>query len=338
MKKINHAALQKGDIILTTSGEMVSKVVRIGTLSDISHAMIYVANGSVIDSTMDGVHARNIQKILYDDRWPVYVLRLKTPISGDKIDRIIKYVRSEAATSYSVLGAATSALSPFWKGGRKQFCSRLIARAYASVGVKLNGNPEFCTPKKLKKSPKLVVVKNPTVHVSKEEQEILEQVGDGSRKMREITNELMERIRKLIPGAQSLNDIDDALVANMALDEQVAAFFQDSGYLDFWIIERTKHSWRYQIELMAQMHSLVQKNIPGDDCLEKYCEQTLKDDADGDYKHWMDEMDKYVAYANQFPSKTFDLLRGTYWNLIQSHAMRVSTAKTYLQWRSHFDK
>ena len=332
MKRINQAILQKGDIVLTTSGAKESKAVRVGTFSDISHAMIYVANGSVMDSTLDGVHARNIQKILFNDEWPVYVLRLKAPISVGKIDQIICYVRSQTATSYSMIGAVVSVLRPFWKGGRQQFCSRLIARAYASVGVELNGNPEFCTPARLKKSPKLVALENPTVAVSKEEAEILEQVGDGTQQMREITNELIGRVRKLIPSVQSLNDIDEALIANADWDAQVAVIFQESGYLDFWKVEPEKRPWRYRIELMSQMHSLIQKNLPGEECLEEYCKQTVKDDAAGDFKHWMDEMDKYMTYHNQFSLKTFGLLRATYWNLIQCHAMRISTAQTYLRW------
>lgn len=338
MKRINLAILQKGDIILTTSGAKESRVVRIGTNSDISHAMIYVANGSVMDSTMAGVHARNIQKIWYDDAWPVYVLRLKTAISAESIDQVINYVRSETATSYTLLGAASSVFRPFWKGGRKQFCSRLVARAYASIGIELNGNPEFCTPRRLRDSPMLLAVEHPTVELSETELKVLEQVGDGTKKMIEVTNVLVKRARNISSNIQSLNDIDRALIHDMALDEPLAAIYQESGYLDFWRVEMTKRPWRYQMELMAQMHNLIQENFPGDECLKEYCEQTLKDDAAGDFDHWMREMDKYISYSEQFPSKTFGLLRATYWNLIQSHMMRVTTAKTYLQWRLLLNK
>jgi hypothetical protein len=334
MKRINQPILQKGDIILTTSGAPESKAVRLGTNSDISHAMIYVANGSVMDSTMAGVHARNIQKTWYEDEWPVYVLRLKTPISPRSVDQVINYVRSQTATSYTLVAAVVSVFHPFWKSGRKQFCSRLVARAYASVGIELNGNPEFCTPRRLRDSLLLQSVDNPTVDLSETELEVLEQVGDGTKKMRGVINEVVEGARKIAPSIQSLNDIDQALIENMALDEQFAAIYQKSGYLDFWQVEMTKRPWRYRMELMAQMHSLIQKALPDDECLKEYCEQTVKDDAAGDFDHWMGEMDKYVSYSEKFPAKTFGLLRATYWNLIQSHMMRVTTANTYLRWRS----
>ena len=61
MKKIDFSKLQPGDILLTTSHSMESWSVRFGTKSDISHAMLYVASSSVVDSTSDGVHARNLQ-------------------------------------------------------------------------------------------------------------------------------------------------------------------------------------------------------------------------------------------------------------------------------------
>lgn len=54
MKRIDFSKLRKGDILLTTSNKPRSKVIRTATRSDISHAMLHVANGSVMDSTGDG--------------------------------------------------------------------------------------------------------------------------------------------------------------------------------------------------------------------------------------------------------------------------------------------
>jgi hypothetical protein len=51
MKGLDEIKLQIGDIILTTENHLTSKTIRVATMSDISHAMLYVARGSVIDST-----------------------------------------------------------------------------------------------------------------------------------------------------------------------------------------------------------------------------------------------------------------------------------------------
>ncbi len=55
--------IQPADIVLTTTPERLSQTIRKVIGSDISHAMICVGNSSVIDSTGDGVHARNLQRL-----------------------------------------------------------------------------------------------------------------------------------------------------------------------------------------------------------------------------------------------------------------------------------
>jgi cell wall-associated NlpC family hydrolase len=58
-KRLDDALLYPGDIVLTTTTAAISKAIRMATRSDISHAMVYVENCSVIDATGEGVHARN---------------------------------------------------------------------------------------------------------------------------------------------------------------------------------------------------------------------------------------------------------------------------------------
>jgi hypothetical protein len=50
MKKLKEISFRVGDIILTTSPEKISKTIRKGTKSDISHAMIYEQAYYVIDA------------------------------------------------------------------------------------------------------------------------------------------------------------------------------------------------------------------------------------------------------------------------------------------------
>lgn len=59
MKRIKSEKLQPGDIILTASRTKAGKTVRLATGGDVSHAMICVQHGSIIDSTSHGVQAWN---------------------------------------------------------------------------------------------------------------------------------------------------------------------------------------------------------------------------------------------------------------------------------------
>ena len=65
-KRLDDAVLYPGDIVLTTTTAAISKMIRVATRSDISHAMVYVENCSVIDATGEGVHARNTQRIFFE--------------------------------------------------------------------------------------------------------------------------------------------------------------------------------------------------------------------------------------------------------------------------------
>src|SRR5690606_28294868 len=67
MKRLNATVLVPGDIILTTTTAAASRAIRVATRSDISHAMVYVQNCSVIDATGEGVHARNTQRIFFEE-------------------------------------------------------------------------------------------------------------------------------------------------------------------------------------------------------------------------------------------------------------------------------
>lgn len=87
--------------MLTTSAQKKpSSIIITVTKSDISHAMIYVSHGSVIDSTGDGVQARNIQKMFYDDSCEIYILRPKDSLSEEVISKIVSYAKASTARRF----------------------------------------------------------------------------------------------------------------------------------------------------------------------------------------------------------------------------------------------
>ena len=196
MKRIDFSKLRKGDILLTTSTHPQSKAIRTFTKSDISHAMLYVANGSVMDSTGEGVHARNLQRQIYDDDCAIYAYRAKATIDPETMNQIVDYVRSEAGAPYATLDAMRSPLKPERKGSAAQFCSRLVARAYANAGFPLTDNPDYTTPADLRRSDRLESIPDVVLHVTAEEKAELE-AGDSVKGMREVTNDLLERVRAI---------------------------------------------------------------------------------------------------------------------------------------------
>ena len=65
LKRLNESVLKLGDIVLTTTTEPISRVIRLATNSDISHAMVYVSDRSIIDVTGEGVHSHNTQRLFF---------------------------------------------------------------------------------------------------------------------------------------------------------------------------------------------------------------------------------------------------------------------------------
>ena len=126
--------IQPGDVVLTTTPEPMSQTICRFTGADISHAMICVDRSSVIDSTGDGVHARNLGRIILEPGCAGHVLRPVMPLSTDQLRAVISFARAAVGTRYTKTGAAKSVLAGFI-AGRRQFCSRLVAQAYRDAGV-----------------------------------------------------------------------------------------------------------------------------------------------------------------------------------------------------------
>ena len=64
-RSIDVKALEVGDIILTTTGDRISVTIRNVTQSEVSHSMLYVGNGDVIEAVAEGVVRRDLQTALF---------------------------------------------------------------------------------------------------------------------------------------------------------------------------------------------------------------------------------------------------------------------------------
>lgn len=326
MKKINFSQLQPGDILLTTSHAAESWSVRFGTKSDISHAMLYVASSSVIDSTMEGVHARNIQKIFYEGDCAVHVLRPVTALTSEALQAVIQYARLATGSPYTLGEAVRSVRKPKGSGSEKQFCSRLVARAYAAGGVKLVDNPDFCTPQQLKESPLLQLLDSPAVDVSADEIAAIKSHTNRIDGMIEVTNEFLSRVRGFSTNILTVTDAFQFLVDNQNFDAQFHDALKLSGYLDYWQEERREFYWRYNFDAMKQFTSMFE--CAGD--VTGYCEMTLKDEAAGTFRHWGQSLEASRANLRMFPLKSFAAMVTLYESLVEGAKLRVSVAQQWL--------
>ncbi|QTB81923.1 hypothetical protein J3L14_28305 [Burkholderia pseudomallei] len=329
MKKIDTSKLKKGDIILSTSTAPESLLIRTAIRSDISHAMLYVANGSVMDSTSEGVQARNIQKIFYDDDCALYAYRPIVDLPQEEIDKVVNYVRSETGSPYTKKEAAASVLPLSRSGGKNQFCSRLVARAYASVGFKIADNPDFANPADIQNSSLLKQIPDVILTVSAEEAQSREGHGDTTIGMREKTNNLLTELRHIAPTIRVLNDVEPFLLKNPQCDTEFANAYRNSGYLTHWKIEVERFPWRYDPVAIAQFYHAIDDD--GKEALLDYCRDTIRQDIEGDFKHWEVNATELQKLTAMIPLETFQLNLQLYLTLCFNHKRRVDSARALLQ-------
>ena len=102
MKRIKIDSVMPGDILFTARPGPMSKGIRFMTGGVVSHAMICVAHGSFIDSTLEGVQARNLQRELFEDDEQAFHFRLKNPPERQILAQVINYARAEIGARYSI--------------------------------------------------------------------------------------------------------------------------------------------------------------------------------------------------------------------------------------------
>jgi hypothetical protein len=327
MRIINISNLEKCDIVLTTSSQKKpSGIIRKAIKSDISHAMLCVAYSSVIDSTSEGVQARNVQKMVYDDESSIYILRPKEQLSDTIKDNIINYARSIIGTRYSLQEAALSVSPIKGKPSIKQFCSRMVARAYYEAGILLVENPDFCTPADLKNSTLLTKIEPAYTTIDQDEYETIQVVGDTSEDMREITNKLLSRIREYDNDLEDINELPRLLLQHPELDDIISDAIKSSGYLNHIDIELKRFPWRYDKLAIVQLyHSLSEPNE-----LFEYCVKTIHDYESGSFKHWQVNLDFYNELSKRYPYNSFILMNKLYLRLCFYLDQRVKTARALL--------
>lgn len=323
MKKFNLSTIQIGDIILTTTTELLSKGIRKVTKGDISHALIYVGAGSVIDSTNEGVRSRSLQRLFLEDGSAVHVLRLADELSKTKARQIVDFARQRIGTQYSIIEAVRTVVGGAREPSRRQFCSRLAAQAYASAGLHIAADPNYCTPEDLKSSALLIVVPDVVVDVDKEEVEALQRIPDATQWMADVTRALLSGSRERNSAIEAVDDIDKHLQQTPEDDAYFVELFEKSGYLTVWKNEAEKNPWMYDPQLMRSSPlSDAQK--------QEYCNIVLNDHGEGmhRYEH---NLKHYASLVQVYPLNTFRRLLVLYEKLVELQRLRRQTAEQWVR-------
>ena len=322
MKKVNDGLVEVGDVILTTSTWGVSKLIRAATRSDISHAMVCVADRSVIDATGDGVHARNVQRLAFPEECAVHLLRPVVSLDADKIKTLTDFLRSRIGTQYVDLRElAKTMIGGSVKWSEKQFCSRLVAQAFEAAGIKLVTDPNYCSPEALRKSNALKEIENCTLPFTAEEALAWERLEDLPQLMREATNFILDGARQVHPGLQTFDQMNALLLRRPDLDDDFTHLLQASGYLQLWETEQQQNPWQYDVRIMDRMPYAQ---------IEEYCWSVLAS-ADVKPHRFMLNRGGYLVFERQSGLRFFQLMRELYDHLLAQQEKRLRTAALWLE-------
>lgn len=177
-RSIGTDTLQNADIIVSTTAAFISKAIRNVTGSSVSHAMLYIGDGLIVDATGHGVGVRPLAEAIFDASLAVaYRHPQMTP---GKAMVIRDFAGQRLGNKYSVRGivgqlGATVDNAVFCdandvhrltrKGNcqvtvksvnmaiasdQQVFCSQLVVEAYQKAGLPLTKTPpSFTSPEEL---------------------------------------------------------------------------------------------------------------------------------------------------------------------------------------------
>lgn len=170
---IGAAALQPGDILLTSVATLNSFGIRLGTFSPVSHAVLYLGDGRIAEAVGTGVRARGIDEVIADEQM---VVAFRVPgIGADHVERIRRWALSQVGTRYNTTGVLLtapfvlnrracelplipSAVSNFCVSGMAMvqlgasrndqfFCSQFVLEAYNQAGLPITAaDPRWVSP------------------------------------------------------------------------------------------------------------------------------------------------------------------------------------------------
>ncbi|MCI0911814.1 YiiX/YebB-like N1pC/P60 family cysteine hydrolase [Pseudomonas putida] len=261
---LERSLLRQGDIILTAENSATSKGIRVNTLSRYSHAAIWVG-GTMIEAVPRGVFSKSGQRLMLAKASQCTVLRSRRPLTDQQLEKICAYARSQVGSLYA-LNEAILMLPRRWmklETTKKQFCSRLVALAYAEIDYDFINlrSPSYCTPGQLSRVKAFERVQGVVRRASAEEIEF-EKTFDPTQKNAEDTFEWLAKVRKMVGSdpalkaefdIQTIGDVATFLLQRPEYDAKVVSFLHENDYLTYYDHDVGINKHRYNPIWMTQV-------------------------------------------------------------------------------------
>lgn len=163
---IDTGALDIADIILSTTNEWISQAIRKSTNAEVSHSMLYIGDGNIVEAIGSGVVLRTLKEAIHDAS---AAIAFRDPeMTAEKALRIRNFVNHQIGKKYNYMGIVRQArfrldLRAFcrhrsgaqydacknWVGRIRLgagsndsfFCSELIIAAFQDAGLPLIDTP-----------------------------------------------------------------------------------------------------------------------------------------------------------------------------------------------------
>jgi hypothetical protein len=264
---LDPAQIQVNDIVLISSANVASWIVRKGTRSHFGHAALCTRLGMLFEAVSTGVMRRSVIGTFTTRREWIKVLRPAVPLGVNVHGReVAHYAERMYGRAYSIRRAASSVFG--WidiADDGSTFCSRVIAEAYRDYGIELipDKHPSKVYPALLLKSPALVDATEQSIrklgsksdrHLFQEVVATAEQELPGNEM--QLNRDVFEAIRvalgdRLPKEAVSLPDVWQWLALNSldaeSADSVILQILKREGFVDWYV------GWAQDVQDQAQL-------------------------------------------------------------------------------------
>lgn len=171
---VDASLLEPGDIILSAGKGMVSVGIRVFTIAPVSHSVLYIGEGDIVEAVVgQGVRRRSLQESLDEDT--VAVAFRAPDLTPEQGRQISAFAQAQVGTKYNALGVLLQAPFSIEKricelpilptnvrdfcirgvasiqlgvvSKKRFFCSQFLLEAYRSAGVPItDADPRWISP------------------------------------------------------------------------------------------------------------------------------------------------------------------------------------------------
>jgi hypothetical protein len=136
---------------------------------------------------------------------------------------------------------------------------------------------------------------------------------------------VLRAARTLDNTIENFSDVNNAVARHPEWDRTIAKAYQDSGFLDLWVLELSQHPWRYDhigIRAITTPQSA--------EALRQYCIGTVSEAYSGGARYGAN-LALYLDAHKTVKRETFQLLITLYETLVRNDELRTEVAQAWLE-------